>query len=35
MDNKIVEDVAKEFDMSVEDVKKYSKEVPEIDGVAE
>lgn len=32
MDNKIVEDVAKEFDMSVEDVKKYSKEVPEIDG---
>ena len=32
MDNKIIEDVAKRFHMSVEDVKKYSKEVPEIDG---
>jgi hypothetical protein len=32
MDNKIIEDVAKTLNMSVEDVKKYSKEVPEIDG---
>lgn len=32
MDNKIIEDVAKRLHMSVEDVKKYCKEVPEIDG---
>jgi len=32
MDNKIIEDIAKKFNMSVEDVKKHSKEVPEIDG---
>jgi hypothetical protein len=32
MNNKIIEDVAKKFNMSVEDVKKHSKEVPEIDG---
>lgn len=32
MDNKIIEDVAKKLHMSVEDVKKHSKEVPEIDG---
>ena len=32
MDNKIIEDVAKKLHMSVEDVKKYCKEVPEIDG---
>lgn len=32
MDNKIIEDVVKKLHMSVEDVKKYCKEVPEIDG---
>lgn len=32
MDNKIIEDVAKKLHMSVEDVKKHCKEVPEIDG---
>lgn len=32
MDNKIIEDVAKKLNMSVEDVKKHCKEVPEIDG---
>lgn len=32
MDNKIIEDVAKKLHMSVEDVKRHSKEVPEIDG---
>lgn len=32
MDNKIIEDVSKTLNMSVEDVKKHSKEVPEIDG---
>lgn len=32
MDNKIIEDIAKKLHMSVEDVKKHCKEVPEIDG---
>lgn len=32
MNNKIIEDIAKKLHMSIEDVKKYSKEVPEIDG---
>lgn len=33
MNNKIIEDVAKKFNMSIEEYeKKHSKEVPEIDG---
>lgn len=32
MDNKIIEDIAKKLHMSIEDLKKHCKEVPEIDG---
>lgn len=32
MDNKIIEDIIKKLHMSIEDLKKHCKEVPEIDG---